>query len=459
MPPREVMPAPPLDPPPLVSWGIVEESLDEGEFLWRRRRQALDAHDQTPETVEATIEERLLGAIDGLCVPGARAVDRVLAPALDAGDADVVSLAAHAALVGGTAEGQAGFAAAFLGGSGARLEALRRGLELVRTATPYRDLVSATREAPDVVRAAFLEACSFRGLPLEPGLDHLLAGSSSHLQRAAARLMRHAPRAVREAWMPRALAADDLRVREIATESGLIAGLPAAWDACRESAAAEINGSAQMLAAVAILGAPRDHDLVLRALARSERQPAAIWALGFGGRRSGADACVDLLAQDRHLRLAAEALCAITGVDLHAGGLAAPSSGADQDQRDATPAFEDDDLDADLVPRAEDRLPVPDVPAVIRWWNGNRARFQPDTRYLAGRPASVQRVVDALANGPMRRRHLAAFELAARTRGGLQIETRAFIGEQRDRLSAFIAAPIDAVEGPAFQGAWRPGRR
>ena len=88
------------------------------------------------------------------------------------------------------------------------------------------------------------------------------------------------------------------------------------------------------------------------------------------------------------------------------------------------------------MPRAEERLPEPDVSGVIRWWNGNRARFDPGVRYLGGQPTSLQRLAGALAGGPMRRRAPIAFELAVRTRGRLQIETRAFLGEQRRRLAS-----------------------
>ena len=96
---------------------------------------------------------------------------------------------------------------------------------------------------------------------------------------------------------------------------------------------------------------------MLRLLGSSARQRDAIWALGFGGRRSGADACVDLLAQQRHAALAAEAFCAITGLDLAARRTDRARGRRPED--DEPPLFEDDDLDAALVPRAEERLPEP----------------------------------------------------------------------------------------------------
>jgi len=419
---------------PPVSWSLVEESLDEAEFLWSWREAALDAPDETPDGVEQRIEDRLQGAIEGLCVPGPSEIDRLLrllAPALDRGEPAIVAVAAHALLAGGTGEGFDCVASAFWGASGARLESLRRGLELIPAAAPYLGLIAPSRQAPDAARAAFLEACAFRGLPIEPHVGELVSSANVELQRAAARLLRHVPRTLADESLTGALGCADVHAREIAVESGLVLGLREAWRVGRSLALADVSGSGALLPAVAMLGTAADHDGVLRLLGRPSRQAEAIWALGFGGRRSGADACLDLLAQQRHVGLAAEAFCAITGLDLAGAGLIATRA----DRDDEAPPFEDDDLDAALVPRAEERLPEPDVSGVIRWWNAHRAGFDPGVRYLDGQPTSLQRLVAALAGGPMRRRAPIAFELAVRTRGRLQIQTRAFLEEQRRRLA------------------------
>jgi uncharacterized protein (TIGR02270 family) len=412
---------------PLVSWSIVEESLSEAEFLWTRREAALAAPDETPDGVEERIEERLLGAIEGLCVPGADAVDRVLAPALDSDEPEIVAAAAHALLAGGTGEGADCFGDAFLRSSGARLEAMRHGLELIAVPGPYLGLVAKSRRASDQVRAAFLNACAFRGLPLETGVGELVTSVSPPLQRAAARLLRHAPRAIVDVWLPRALRCVDLEARAVAAETGLIVGSGEAWACCRELAvgAVAVAGRVPLLLALAMSGSPHDHDLVLRLLGSPARQREAIWALGFGGRRSGADACIDLLAREHHPPLAAEAFCAITGLDLARAELVVPGL-AEPD---------------DALPSAEDRLPHPDIAGVIRWWNRNRSRFEIGTRYLAGRSVSVPVLVEALAQGPMRRRPPVALELAVRTQGRAQIETRTFVGEQRQRWASLVSGP------------------
>jgi uncharacterized protein (TIGR02270 family) len=446
-----------VTPPPaaLVFWDIVEESFDEAEFLWGRRDAALEAHDRTLAQVEIWIEERLLGALEGLCVAGPAAVDRMLAPALEGDDCSRIAASAYALLSGGTAQGAEVFSSAFLRASGTKLAALRRGLELVEDTRVRAALAASVKGSSPAVHAAFLDACVFRGLPVSPDFGNLLASASADLQRAAARLLRFAPPPVQREWLAHALNLKDRAAREVAVETGLVADFPGTWALCCDLAAAQIRGSAAMLLLVAMLGSEHDHEMVLAALATEGLRRDAIWALGFGGRRSGADACVELLAQDRHVKLAAEAFCAITGLDLRAAGLIAPPI----PEADEPIAFEQEDLDADLEPRLEELLPAPDVGGVIRWWNEQRPHFDGDSRYMGGRPASFDLLYSTLVNGPMRRRHVTAVELAIRTEGRVQVQTRALVPTQRRQMAAFAGLPREAFLGSFARGMAPPGRR
>jgi uncharacterized protein (TIGR02270 family) len=418
-------------PVPAIFWDIAEESLDEAAFYFGLRDTALASPDRTPTEVETAIEGRLLGAIDGIAIPDTGIVERLLAPALEADDPARIAVAAHASLAGGTPAGRQQFCAAFRAAVGASLEALRRGLELVPAGDSWLAVSETIESVADVVRAAFLDACAFRGLPIAVDNAELLSPTAPPgLQRAASRLLRHAPAAARAAWLGQALGLSDAQARAAAVETGMIGGDARACALGRELAAAEVAGSGNLLWQVAVLGAARDGALACATLGDARRRRDAIWALGFAGWRQGADACVDLLAQQIEPRLSAEAFCAITGLDLRAAGLAAPPPPA----LDELPAFEADDLDADLVPAAELLLPLPDVPGVIRWWNQHRPRFQPDVRYLGGHPITAERLVDALQQGPMRRRGPLAFELAVRTGGRVQVQTGAFLSEQRRQL-------------------------
>jgi uncharacterized protein (TIGR02270 family) len=446
-----------VTPPPaaLVFWDIVEESFDEAEFLWGRRDAALEAHDRTLAQVEIWIEERLLGALEGLCVAGPAAVDRMLAPTLEGDDCSRIAASAYALLSGGTAEGAEAFTSAFIHAAGTKLAALRRGLELVADGRVHLALAASVKGSSPAVHAAFLDACAFRGLAVSPDFGNLLASASADIQKAAARLLRFAPAPVQREWLARALNLKDRAAHEVAVETGLVAGFPGTWALCCDLAGAQIWGSAAMLLLAAMLGSERDHKMVLAALATEGLQRDAIWALGLGGRRSGADACVELLAQDRHVKLAAEAFCAITGLDLSAAGLVAPPV----PEADEPIAFEQEDLDADLEPRPEELLPTPDVGGVIRWWNQQRPHFDGDSRYMGGRPASFDLLYGTLVNGPMRRRHAAAVEMAIRTEGRIQVQTRALVPTQRRQMAAFAGLPREAFSGSFARGMAPPGRR
>jgi uncharacterized protein (TIGR02270 family) len=432
---------------PNVLWSIVEESGDEAEFLWQRRDAMLDAPDRSLSDVETWAEERLLGALDGLTVAGDPGVERVLGPMLASEEASRVSAAALALLSSGSANAVGVFGEAFVTASGARLAALRRALELVPAALP--SLERPAQSASPEVTAAYFDACAFARRPLDgQAVASHLAGREVELQRAAARGLRFTPTAVQQACYPIFLRLADPQARSLAVESYVVAGFPKARTECRSEcrmlAGAEICGSARMLLLLAMVGTASDHKVVVKALRKEGRQRDALWALGFGGRLEGAEACIDMLARERHVRLAAEAFCAITGLDLDAQGLVVPPA----PEPDEPVPFEEDDLDANLEPQPEDALPMPDVGGVVAWWSQHRARFEPGVRYLAGRPADMDGLHALLVRGPMRRRHAWALEMAVRSQGRLQVETRALVPEQRRQLAAFAQTPRSSMQDP-----------
>jgi hypothetical protein len=93
------------------------------------------------------------------------------------------------------------------------------------------------------------------------------------------------------------------------------------------------------------------------------------------------------------------------------------------------PRFEDDDLDADLVPTPDDELPLPEPGALV-------CRLDPRTRWLGGRPWSRGGVLDGLVSGPARRRAGLAFWLAVDSGGRHQLDTRALVSTQESQLAA-----------------------
>src|SRR5207302_2404748 len=131
-------------------------------------------------------------------------------------------------------------------------------------------------------------------------------------------------------------------------------------------------------------------------------------------------------------RLAGEAYASITGADLTRERLTAHESGATP----SLPPIEEDNLDADLVPRREDLWPLPDPAACAAHWSRVGTRFAPNTRYVRGTPFGVNVLMAALESGPMLRRSDYALELYVRTGGGCDVETRAAGPTQRRMMAA-----------------------
>jgi uncharacterized protein (TIGR02270 family) len=443
--------AEPRPPAPPVFWDIVEESLDEAEFLWNRWEAALVAPNQRLDDISTWIEDRLLGSIDGLVAPGAAAIDRVLAPALESDRPSRVAAAAHALITGGAIEGIACFSQALVEAEPAARKAMRRGLELADRVDIQTVLAELATPSTDERRAIVLDAASFRHCFVPIDLQACFSSPHVDLQRAAAAQLRFAPVPVQAEWLDRALQRLAPAAQPAAVETALLAGHRAALDLCRDLATADIAARSEMILLLAVLGTSRDHDRIVSALAKPDRRRAAIWALGFAGRKAGAAACVDLLAQGVEIKLAAEALAAITGLDLVASAMVA----AAPPESEEPIAFEDDDLDADLVGGPEDALPEPDIPAIIRWWSKNQTALDDHTRYLGGRPITFESLQEALERGPARRRPPVATELAIRTGGRYSVQTRDFVGVQRGQMRRFSALPREAFTGPLARDLFR----
>jgi uncharacterized protein (TIGR02270 family) len=176
----------------------------------------------------------------------------------------------------------------------------------------------------------------------------------------------------------------------------------------------------------------------LAELSRLADEPSArgslLWALGYSGRASAVDLCVALLDDPEHGRLAAEAICAITGLSTQDDRYWIDRPTNDPSGEQALPRLEDDDLDADLVPAASDALRYPNPDTIRAWWAQSRAGYDPQRRYLGGRLLDAAGISHALEHGPARRRHLLAFELEVRTGGRLRLNTRAWTWAQRASL-------------------------
>lgn len=217
-----------------------------------------------------------------------------------------------------------------------------------------------------------------------------------------------------------------------------------------------------------MLGSVEDNLFFCRLLGDERLRHDILWALGFSGRTVCIEAiCAQMHSQDPLTRkLAFEAFAGITGIDtsddafVDLEGEEEPEAeeevevedepedeeeaGDDEDSEDehdksdaSLPAFEDDDLDADLVLEAAWDLPLPKADAVFAWREERSRGFSPAEQYLCGKKWSVEAAVEAMKTGSMRRRHVIAAWLKISSRGKRCVATCAFSSKQERDLFAF----------------------
>jgi uncharacterized protein (TIGR02270 family) len=109
----------------------------------------------------------------------------------------------------------------------------------------------------------------------------------------------------------------------------------------------------------------------------------------------------------------------ITGIDLAYDDLEKnPPEGFE-----AGPTENPEDENVDMDP--DEHLPWPDPALIQKWWTKHKSRFQKGTRYLLGKPMSIEWLRQVLRIGRQRQRAAAALELAMRQPGQPLFEVRA----------------------------------
>lgn len=432
----------------VVFWDVIDEHLDEAEFLVAQRDAALEAEDYTLAEVDELLEARLFAQLDGLVVAGEAAVTRRLLPALeDKAEARVTAAALALLAIPGERGPVAVIGAlgeAVQAMEGAEGAALTRALGLADQTGLDGDLearlLGELGASNPKVQAAALEALVLRGVAPGRSLSRVGPGDAKPLVRAALRAARLAPHAPPLGELCAAcLSASDPALRLEAVRSGLVLGVPGALAACRKLAATTDEAGAEaaageVLLLLAIAGDARDHATLLEALDADQapaRRRAAVTAVGYAGRAAGAEACLGLLGDPALGRLASEAFAAITGAPRQGPMLAAVGAEDADEPRPLT----DDDLETRAVPGPDEALALLDPRVAAAFWSERRGGFDRQARYLEGKLLRSDSALAALTQGPMRRRHALALEVSMRSRGRLAVETRAFAGRQRAELA------------------------
>jgi uncharacterized protein (TIGR02270 family) len=396
-------------------WDIVEEHLEEAEFLWGVWERSLVAPNYDLDAVAELVESRLAAHLDGLVLAGELVLPRLLVPALAAAGHDRACAAAAALL---QMPGHGGTHVVFeaLRELPGRRPALVRALACADRPDLRPRLRGLLAEFDEGMVAAAAEVLRFHHEPLGEAVSVLLAGDDPAARALGLRALPGEPSSSQHLRALHAGLADpDNIVVDAAIEAGLFLASSAARKRARERAQ-EVDGDRAMLQ-LALLDEPDARSFLLAAVRQPALRRAALVALSYTGASDVVDACFDWLDEPEAGRLIGEMLSSMTGVDLEDAELSLP-----------------DDDDEQLERAPEDELPRPDPMLVSRWWYQQRSQYRDGRRYLGGRPRSPEAVLDALAHGPMRRRPALFLDLQLHARHGAHLRLQPLAPTARQKL-------------------------
>jgi uncharacterized protein (TIGR02270 family) len=389
------------------------------------------------EAVE--LEELVTAHLDGLVLGGEPVARRQLEPALVADEAERIVVAALALLGSERSAGPAAVLATLPLAEPPVLIALRRAFELATfsvNSTDFASLLKQEDAIPELL-VLVLDTLGSHGLVTAPLCMPFLTHPSPQVVAAALRAVSSARLSLDPGVLQRALGSAESQIRDSAIMAGLLGGHRSAWAACQTATETRATGCRLPLMMLGMSGDERDTNRLLGLLSDKALWPDVLWALGFTGRVAAADACLELMRYEPVAALAGEAFSAITGLRIEGQY----SAERQEPEAEEPIRLEREELDAALEPKPEDALPLPQADAVSTWWQEARQRLDARQRYLAGQPFTPQVLLDALAYAPMRRRHALALELALRSRGALQVPTRAFVWRQVTAWKQARSAP------------------
>lgn len=451
-----------------ILWSILEEHFEDAQFLFMNWERALDGPDESLRALALGPERRLSAHVQGLVHGGLPVVERMLFPALrpdgaqDAFDERALRTTAALAILAQPADGTERLIAAaseeLLPDSA---EHLHRALQLWDAPRSDRVLWEASLRTNPRSWPAWLRTFAIRGQPADENMvNYCLRGDEASVLAALSVVPDMAASAGRRIHdvLGYFFASHSSTVRVAALRAGLQVGSHRAWNLCLEWFESP-GAPAGIVELIAIVGNAADQQRLIDSVAAGHVDEARVWALGFCGRVSAAQVCLALLRhQDQRIvRLAFEAFCAITGLPGENPAVAVPElRPGDQDLADPEGSFaaaeqrRDAELDASEAAGADPivmRLPLPKPEAVEAWWAGAQARFDPNKRYLYGHVSNLEVVRAAYVEGPSRRRHLLGEELTLRTRSRVQPSTRAFAARQYRQLDELASERIDPQRG------------
>ncbi len=443
-----------------ILWDVVEEHLDEAEFLAETWHVNLDSPAYLRDEFEQGPQERLLAHVDGLVVGGEDVRAELLEPALADGDTERWRAAAVALSL--LSHPNVQFAAPLFDGLDERPQEVRLGIVDALAMSARADIDVRITDAlrrggePDHL-VALATVGGMRGANPVNLVDDLLQGTDEAARAAAVSMLPFGDRRYLT-WVEHSLAGTTAQLQWAATRAGLVMGSGPAWQQVGKWGLAD-EPDADAMVLLASLADQRIAERIAERANDETVRPLALHALGYSGRRLAMETCLKWLGDEAVGPLAGEAFAAMTGLPLDDDAYWDDVEGSDDEDEDEDDGegsddleddLEEEDLDEDLRIRAEEELRIPKPEAILAWWKDAQGRFDGKKRYIAGRPADQVAIAHALKVLPMRRHHALAFELLVRSKGTVNLRTRALTFASAEALAGLPGIPY--VDGNRVYG-------
>jgi len=389
---------------------LVERHFEEAVFLWRQRSAAVHAPHFDLRAL-TDLDERLEAHLDGLRVAGESGWDIVkqarggkepgevfvgASLAFDAGDKRRIDFVLDALVE--HREGVRGIVSAL--GWLPREQVQRHIHAFLASSTPMLRQVGITASA---IR---------RNDPGQALLD-VLHDTDLLLKARSLRAVGELGRIDLVALAARSLASDNEDVRFASAWSVALLSGDAPALAVLQSIAESADGSRYKALEMTLRRMPLSDARVMqkRLALNAAHVRIAVIAAGTIGYCDVIPGLIESMKVLPLARVAGEAFAMISGVDI-------ANEHLDRKQPEGFESGPNDNPeDGNVAPDEDDRLPWPDPVLIQEWWQRNQIQFQNDTRYLLGKPITVEWLQKVLRIGRQRQRAAAALELAIRQPG------------------------------------------
>jgi len=386
--------------------GIISQFADEAAFLWVLRSGAVGApHFSLRDLMQ--LDERLEAHIDGLRVAGEAGWD-ISKNALDSKYAETIFPMA---------------VMAFESGDEARirsvLEAAGNDHKKARVLISALGWLPYEQAAPNIEHLLSEKSAFHRYIGIAASAAHR-HDPGDHLDEAACDvhplLIARALHAYGELGRSREL--DNYMLPDLLTDSDDGIRFAAAWSA----SLAGISGAIEVLKDFVVPESPFSEKALNVVLRRMEQTAALSWqkqlahspgtirsatiSAGIIGDVALVPWIIEQMKTPALARVAGEAFTLITGIDNELEEM----NGSPPEGFNAGP--NDDPKDDNIAMDVDENLPWPNTELIADWWDKNKGNYPGGTRFILGKPVTVDHLRHILKTGLQRQRSAAALELA-----------------------------------------------